>query len=64
MYTICVLVLLFTHESTYLKIKKYKALNYFYERLPQIIIFFLKKQTNFIDTSKEKTLYQDCPNGG
>lgn len=46
----------FTHESTYFKIlKEYKALNYSYKRLPQIIIFKKKKkQTNFIDTWKEK----------
>lgn len=45
----------FTHESIYFKIKEYKALNYSYKRLPQIIIFKKKKkQTNFIDTWKEK----------
>lgn len=48
----------FTHESTYFKIlKEYKALNYSYKRLPQIIIFFRKKnrqKTDFIDTWKEK----------
>lgn len=43
MYTICVLVfIIHSRESMYLKIKKYKALNYSYKWLPQIIIFFKK----------------------
>lgn len=47
----------FTHESIYFKIKEYKALNYSYKRLPQIIIFFRKKNRQTLSTlGKKKTL--------
>lgn len=47
----------FTHESIYFKIKEYKALNYSYKRLPQIIIFKKKKNRQTLSTlGKKKTL--------
>lgn len=65
MYTICVLVfIIHSRESMYLKIKKYKALNYSYKWLPQIIIFFKKTRQTLSTLGKKKTLYQDCPNSG